>query len=147
MQAPPNPVYEYVNANYGAGAVAHGHSSLMDVMPDLGVVGMGAFAFAYAGVALLATRRWWRTPAGTAQEDPGAALALLLLLGLVAYGATEPLATTPLGWFLLVVLGGVAGRPTRPSTPRPAKASVASRSDDDTHEAPGLAGRRRHVRR
>lgn len=111
VQAPPNPVFEYVNANYGAGVVAHGHASLMDVMPDLGFVGMAAFALAHVVVAVLGVLRWWRTPSEVARQDPTAALMLLALLGLVAYGATEPLATTPLGWFLLVVLASLAGRP------------------------------------
>jgi O-antigen ligase len=148
VQAPPNPVYEYVNANYGAGVVAHGHSSLMDVMPDLGVVGMTAFALAYAAVAALAVRRWWRTPASAARVDPGAGLTILLLVALVTYGATEPLATTPLGWFLLVLLAGLAGRPTLIATPDPAVHSgvSAGSAHDASSVQPGLAGRHRDVR-
>ncbi|NPC41493.1 hypothetical protein [Nocardioides sp. zg-1230] len=131
VQAPPNPVFEYVNANYGAGVVAHGHASLMDVMPDLGFAGMAAFALAHVVVAVLGVHRWWRTPSETARRDPTGRLVLLVLLGLVAYGATEPLATTPLGWFLLVVLAGLAGRPTC--------------ADDEAGRS--LAARPRHVQR
>jgi O-antigen ligase len=144
VQAPPNPVYEYVNANYGAGAIAHGHSTLMDVMPDLGVAGMIAFTLAYAAVALLAVRRWWRMPSGSG-TDPSGPLAILVLLALVAYGLTEPLGTTPLGWFLIVMLAALVARPTISPIAAPDPATSES-ADPDSDGNRGLAGRHRHVR-
>lgn len=115
VQAPPNPVYEYVNANYPAGVVAHGHGTLMDVMPDLGFVGMAAFTLTHVVLLVIAVRRWWRTPSAATAVAPGPTFTLLVLAGLVVYGTTEPVGVTPLGWFLLVLLSALAARRHRPT--------------------------------
>ncbi|PKH37925.1 O-antigen ligase [Nocardioides alpinus] len=142
VQAPPNPVFEYINANYGAGVVAHGHNSLIDVMPDLGFVGMGAFALAYVVLVLEAVRRWWLTPLHSEDRDVWATLTVLLAAALIVYGINEPLATTPLGWFLLVVLSSSRQRRPVPAVTSPEQGEGRGRA-----EAHGVATHRRHVRR
>ena len=141
VQAPPNPVFEYTNANYGAGVVAHGHNSLIDVLPDLGFVGMAAFTLAYVVLLIDAARRWWSAPTDGGDREVWPTLTLLALAALVAYGINEPLATTPIGWFLVVQLS--ASRPRRRVSP----ASPGSAPDRGRSGSHGLATHRRHVRR
>ncbi|GAA4706391.1 O-antigen ligase family protein [Nocardioides conyzicola] len=120
--SPPNRVADRIYADAGE-YVYHGHNSLFDLLPEVGLIGvlLAVAVFAAAGtVAWRALRR---------DQDPGRRLAarfvLLALAAQVVYGFTEPVLESPLGWFCLVVTATVAtslrraGRHRAPADRRP----------------------------
>ncbi|GIM64172.1 hypothetical protein Pve01_82490 [Planomonospora venezuelensis] len=98
--AQPNAAVQLIYAKAGY-ALPHGHNFFVDVMPELGLVGV-ATAVAMVVYAAASARRVGLL----AGEDPVAGrLVVLVLVALLVYGITEPMLTTPLGWwsFALVV--------------------------------------------
>lgn len=105
---PANEVLSRIHAQAGFPA-AHGHSSLLDVLPELGLVGVGLGAAVYLWVAFEAVRLRW--PSTRRTVDLAASRFLLVgLVGHLALGLTEPLFTIPVGFFVLALMVG-SGRP------------------------------------
>lgn len=99
--------------------VPHAHNSVMDLLPEVGMVGIALFALVYAVPVVQALVRRRRSP-GTAGE--ATRFAVLGVLALVLAGTTEPVAMVPLGYFVAVLI--VAHRPsaapgTAPGAARP----------------------------
>lgn len=108
--AGPNELHTEIVRRTGFDAV-HGHNSFFDLLPEAGLVGVLLFAAAYGqAIARGLYLRRIDTAPDAAQLATGRA-ALLGVLALVSYGITEPLATIPIGWWLLVILA--AGLPAR----------------------------------
>ncbi|WP_181309855.1 O-antigen ligase family protein [Nocardioides campestrisoli] len=107
----PNNVFDriYFNAGY---QLTHGHNSLIDLAPQVGLIGILAYLTIMAG-GLRATLLVFRSPQPGPDDEVTARLAVLAVLGLVLCGITEPLSTIPLGWFCLVMVAGVAARTAR----------------------------------
>jgi hypothetical protein len=105
--APANLVLTRIDALSGFVA-AHGHSSVFDVLPQLGLAGVLLGALMYGRTALRAWRA--RRPAPEAQALEMSRFLLVGLLGHLALGLTEPLFTIPVGWFVLVLLTQVRPR-------------------------------------
>lgn len=79
----------------------HGHNLLIDVLPQLGLLGaVGAVLI----LGLLAVRGI----AGLTSPSPAPAWALLMFVGLVTMGMAEPLLSIPLGWFCAAVAAAAA---------------------------------------
>ncbi|MBF0722784.1 O-antigen ligase family protein [Sanguibacter inulinus] len=76
--------------------LAHGHSILFDLLPQLGVLGVVAVVaiFALSG-------RWIFTPVDDT-EYSAARWGLLGVLGVALSGFTEPMLAVPVGWFVVV---------------------------------------------
>ncbi|WP_439937497.1 O-antigen ligase family protein [Nocardia sp. N13] len=107
--APSNHVFEVIFVNTLI-PYTHGHNSLFDVLPEVGLVGVVLVLVAH----LVLLRRGWartRPSADPSQLEDDWTIARLALLGGLAFvliGVTEPMATIPLGWFVLVTLSAVA---------------------------------------
>lgn len=97
---PPNEVAQdiYDRAGY---VLSHGHNFFVDVLPELGLLGL---ALAVAMVAY-AVREVVRSGLhdGTADQVAGR-LILLVLIALLVSGVTEPMLTVPLGWWSLLLV-------------------------------------------
>jgi O-antigen ligase len=104
----PNELHIEIISRNGDVFESHGHNSFFDVLPEIGLLGAALFAAVYvlAIRQALALRRSDRAP--TSDDLDTSRMALLGLLALTVYGVTEPMSTTPLGWFLLVLLATVA---------------------------------------
>lgn len=100
-----NPVLTALNtrANY---AFPHGHNSFMDLLPELGLLGCVALLLIF-GQALIRTLRPLVT-LGIPASLETSRLVVLVSLAHLASGLTEPLATVPFGWYLLVLVVGVS---------------------------------------
>lgn len=100
---PPNKVAQdiYDRAGY---TLPHGHNLFVDVLPELGLLGV-----ALAVVMLYhAAREGIRSGIDGAASDPVAGrLVLLSLVALVMSGITEPMFTVPLGWWLLALIAAL----------------------------------------
>jgi hypothetical protein len=98
-----SPAYDEIIERTGA-MLYHGHSSLFDLLPEVGLVGVVIYALTYVqsvrrGLLLRDVSR------GRAPARLDASRATLLgVFALVVFGLTEPIATIPLGWFVVVVL-------------------------------------------
>ena len=128
--APMNDIFESI---YVATLIpyTHGHNSLFDVLPEVGL--LGVLLVLVAHVAVL--RRGWartRVPATSAALDDEWTTAVLTIVGVLAmmlFGVTEPMATIPLGWFFLVTLSGVgAARPARRRGTRAHRAAASTQT-------------------
>ncbi|PUA83030.1 O-antigen ligase family protein [Nocardioides currus] len=110
--------------------VTHGHNSLFDLLPELGLVGVFLFAMIYlqSVVRGLRLRRSTATPAA---RETGR-VAFLGVLALALAGVTEPLSTVPLGFFVAVLLVATVHREVvpapEPSTPATTPDRVESAS-------------------
>lgn len=93
----------------GAGQfMSHGHNSFLDVLPQLGVIGVALLLVLHVTPLVKAIGvRWAERP------DPEDLLASRVVLtsmtSLIIFGMTEPITSTPLGWFILCVLASLAG--------------------------------------
>lgn len=108
----------------------HGHNSLFDVLPEVGLVGVLVVVLAHVAVL---RGGWARATASASDEQWEAArLAILGVLAMALFGVTEPMVTIPLGFFFLLSLSGAGPRRT-------------SRHDDpaDADGAAGTPARRR----
>lgn len=96
--------HEYDKIYFHAGvALTHGHNSLLDLLPEIGIVGAALFVLVYLealGKAFSA-----RHPAiAEPRALESSRVALLGITALTLFGLTEPMSTIPLGWFTIVVL-------------------------------------------
>ncbi|WP_169796312.1 O-antigen ligase family protein [Sanguibacter suarezii] len=83
---------------------AHGHNSVFDLLPQLGVVGVVAF------VLIVAVAVRWVLVSLDAVEFSTVRWIAVGILGFVVYSITEPMLAVPVGWFLLVILAADAQR-------------------------------------
>lgn len=89
--------------------LSHGHNSAVDLVVEVGVVGVLLMVL----VMLVAAQRGFRLVASPASDRAVAGrFTSLSLAALLLVGVTEPMATIPLGWWVLVLL-------TEPPGPRP----------------------------
>nr|WP_253943217.1 O-antigen ligase family protein [Nocardioides sp. zg-1308] len=97
---PPNDVANdiYVRADY---ALPHGHNFFVDVLPELGVLGVTIALVMVAYAVREVRRRGLRT-------DESGRLVLLVLVALLVSGITEPMLTVPLGWWSLTLVVATA---------------------------------------
>ena len=106
---PPNAVADDIYARAGF-QLSHGHNFFLDLVPELGVLGVVA-ALLILARCLRDARASGVTPAGA---DPVAGrLVVLGLAALLVAGITEPMFTVPLGWWTLAVLGGIRANRVR----------------------------------
>jgi O-antigen ligase len=126
--APPSAQYAEIIERTGY-VLYHGHNSALDLLPEIGILGIAVYASTYVQAVVRALRlRDPRRGVDPARLAAGRAT-LLGVLGLLLFGVTEPMSTVPLGWFVVVVLAtGIA----------PATATPAGRRAD-----PGGRGARR----
>lgn len=121
----PNYVSEeiYERAGY---ALPHGHNFFIDVLPELGLLGV-AVALLMVGYAMTEVRRCGLRAGGS---DPVAGrLVLMVLVALLVSGITEPMLTVPVGWWSLTLVVAVprqrelsrsaSGQPARVAAPEP----------------------------
>jgi O-antigen ligase len=118
------PANDVVNRIYEKGGLVatHGHNSVLDVLPQLGILGVALCLLVYlrpAWKALSLRRQRSNTRALDASR-----FVLIGLVGHLAFGLTEPLFTIPVGWFVLVMLVAVG----TPSSVRLGATGVAGRS-------------------
>jgi hypothetical protein len=120
--ADPNTFTTELFTNLGT-VYTHGHNSFMDVLPQLGWIGVALLAWCYLDLIARSARRMWNQFWRRAESD-GAIFILVTAAGHLAFGATEPMAVIPMGWFILVIIASLAA-----STPRqlPVDASEAAR--------------------
>jgi O-antigen ligase len=101
--APSNPVVEQIYAESGE-VLTHGHNSLVDLLPELGLLGIALALGIYLHVALTAVRRWRIGAEPMHAAGVWSVFALLCLVDLVVFGITEPMSTIPLGWWALILV-------------------------------------------
>lgn len=113
---PPNEVAQDIADRTGY-PLSHGHNFFVDVLPELGLLGVTIGGVMVAYVIRAIRRSGLRL--GGPNPDAGR-LALLVLVALLASGITEPMLTTPLGWWCLALVAATSSLPTarRPSTSR-----------------------------
>jgi O-antigen ligase len=114
----PNYVSEdiYERAGY---ALPHGHNFFIDVLPELGLLGV-AVALLMVFYAVAQVRRCGLHLGGT--DAVAGRLGLMVLVALLASGITEPMLTVPLGWWSLVLVVAV-----------PRQRELSSRSTPSQH--------------
>ena len=105
-------------------ALPHGHNFFIDVLPELGLVGL-AVVLLMIGWCVREVRRCG-VHAGTPDPVTGR-LILMVLVSLLVSGITEPMFTVPLGWWSLTMVVTLAGQRTPQRTPQRA-APAARRS-------------------
>lgn len=120
--ASPNGQFEAITRELGR-YEPHGHNSVMDLVPEVGFVGVGLFALLYLVPLVRAGRRRNDVTSETRVADR---VVVLGVVALVLAGVTEPISTVPLGFYLAILLiahdpseapgGGLAAR--RSSGPR-----------------------------
>jgi O-antigen ligase len=121
LPAPDNDVVVWIYA--GAGDyVYHGHNSLFDVLPQLGVVGVLLLIWMHVLPLRRAVLLRAHPDSGSA-EHTQARLMITVTTALLLCGATEAMTSIPLGWFALTMMLEMAAR-RRPSRGRRAR-SVA----------------------
>lgn len=126
LPAPDNPVAQDIYA--GAGAfMTHGHNSFLDVLPQLGILGVILLLVLHLAPIVTAMTARFR-----GQRDAETLLhsrvVLISMAAVIMFGVTEPITSTPLGWFCLCLISSMG-----------IKASWGSRS------LPGRRRRGRHV--
>lgn len=95
-----NPIADDIYARAGY-YLAHGHNFFIDVLPELGLVGV-LLAFA---MVVRAVRELGRCGLQTGAADPVAGrLLLMVLTALLVSGLTEPMLTVPIGWWALALV-------------------------------------------
>lgn len=84
--------------------LGHGHNGLMDLVIQVGIVGVLAYVAILLTIASRSARMF------VAGMEPVATWSLLTLATLIFLGFTEPLWMVPLGWFLVVAMASAARR-------------------------------------
>ncbi|WP_107705070.1 O-antigen ligase family protein [Nocardioides allogilvus] len=120
--APPNGAFDEIVLRVGH-TVAHGHNSAMDLVPELGVVGVGLFALVYLQTVAraLRQRRGLTTPAARERGRLG----ILGVAGLLLAGVTEPISVVPLGFFVAVLIAAHLYPGRTAQSPRSVDAQVS----------------------
>lgn len=108
VPAPPNHVMDVIwfatnDPNYYP---PHGHSSLFDLLPEVGLIGVALAALMHLEVAGRAVMLR-RSPVATQEDVRAGRLVIVLLVVVLVFGISEPLTTIPFGWFLLVIACGI----------------------------------------
>lgn len=151
--ASPNPVLERIHDFTGI-PFSHGHNSFVDPLPEVGLVGVALLLWCHLLVGWRAVALLMAADRGIEARVRGGFL-LVMLVALVTLGIAEPVAETPLGWFLLTALLS-APRSTSSDRLGPEAAGVAETVPVPLgpHQEPGPAapptpeaGRRRAPRR
>ena len=125
--AGPNPVAVRIYAEAGL-FLSHGHNSLMDVLVELGLVGVALVLVIY-GTVLVNGLRSAARQADHAAEGPYARILLATLAALAVSGISEPMSVIPLGWWTVLLLLLLAPpRSPRSDDARDAEASAAAAS-------------------
>lgn len=102
--AVPNTAYDEITVRVGY-ALAHGHNSLFDVLPELGLIGVALVLAVYAeAVARGLALRVFTASNETAGRLEASRISLLGVTALVIFGVSEPMSTVPLGWFTVALL-------------------------------------------
>jgi O-antigen ligase len=83
-------------------ALSHGHNSAVDLVVEVGVVGVLLMVVVMLTAALRAIASV--RVGGSARDLVRFRFTVLCLVNLVLFGITEPMATIPLGWWALVLL-------------------------------------------
>jgi O-antigen ligase len=99
--APPNEVAQDIYTRAGF-ALSHGHNFFVDVIPELGFLGLAVVLL----MLVYAFREVRRCGLYAGASDPlSGRLILLVVVSLLAAGTAEPMLVVPLGWwsFALVV--------------------------------------------
>lgn len=112
--ADPNEFGDHILETTGV-AYSHGHNAFMDVLPQVGFVGTLLLLVCFVAIIARGIQRLWRGHRSREDLDRGL-LMVSLVAGLLMFGMTEPMATIPIGWLLLVVLATMAGSPNTSST-------------------------------
>lgn len=98
------------------GLVTHGHNSFLDLLPQIGLVGIGLCLLVYLRTTARAVS-WRHRPDGGRTMADASRFLLVGIVGHLVLGLTEPLFTIPVGWFVLVLMVAVrVGRPEPPPT-------------------------------
>lgn len=100
---PPNEVAQDIATRAGY-SLSHGHNFFLDVLPELGLVGVGAALLMVAYTAREVVRNGLH--AGRRDALTGR-LVLLVLVALLVSGMTEPMLTAPLGWWSLALVAAL----------------------------------------
>lgn len=97
---PPNEVAQDIADRTGY-PLSHGHNFFVDVLPELGLVGVALAVV----MVVYAIREVVRSGVrGRDEVQIGGRLVLLVLTAVLVYGVTEPMLTAPLGWWALVLV-------------------------------------------
>lgn len=131
---PPNPVAADIYERAGL-ALAHGHNFFIDVLPELGLVGV----FVALLMVAYAVREIRRCGLHAGSRDPVTGrLVLLVLVALLVSGVSEPMLTVPLGWWSLAL---VTALPRQRVLPREAREAVGDERSASSPEQPARSSR------
>lgn len=100
--ATPNIVVERIYIEAG-GSLSHGHNSLVDVIVELGLIGVGLVLLIHAWIIYRGARSAARVVEGGGRADYPR-LVLVVVAALIVTGVTEPMSVIPVGWWSLVLL-------------------------------------------
>ncbi|MFC7360035.1 O-antigen ligase family protein [Nocardioides astragali] len=110
--APPNAVAEGIYGAAGGLFLTHGHNSFIDLIIDLGMVGVVLVLAVVVSVVWTASRPAKQSQALSRGDDARRfRFVLLCVVDLLVFGITEPMLVIPLGFWALVLL-------TEPRAPR-----------------------------
>lgn len=102
----------------GAGTfMSHGHNSFLDVLPQVGLIGVVLLVLMH----LVPLKNAMRERVGE-QRDAETLLrsrvVITSMAAIIVFGLTEPITSTPLGWFCLCLIGALGTRAARPRARR-----------------------------
>lgn len=100
-----NPVLTAIDAKVGY-AFPHGHNSFLDLLPELGLLACVALLLMFGQAGWPAVRAVVRDSSPATLE--ASRLVILVCLAHLASGLSEPLATVPFGWYVLVLAVGIS---------------------------------------
>ncbi len=103
LSAPPNPVVDQIYAAAGL-ALTHGHNSFVDLVIDLGMVGVVLSAAIFVTVVRTAARPGSSRGDGSADDVVRSRFAVLCVVSLLVFGVTEPLLVIPIGFWALILV-------------------------------------------
>ncbi|WP_165355090.1 O-antigen ligase family protein [Nocardioides oleivorans] len=114
--AQPNAVAQLIYDKAGY-VLPHGHNYFVDVMPELGLVGV-AIVVAMVVQAVTTARR---TGVREGSDPVAGRLVVLVLVSLMVFGITEPMFSVPLGWWSLTLVVATARQRVLPRPERGAR--------------------------
>ena len=104
LLAPPNAVADRIYAATGLG-LTHGHNSFVDLVIDLGAVGVLLMLTVVASAVWTASRRPLLSQTIVGGDDTvRSRFVILCVVGLLVFGITEPMLVIPIGFWALVLL-------------------------------------------
>lgn len=102
LPAPGNTVAESIYASAGL-FLTHGHNSFVDLLIDVGTVGVVLIAVLVVSIVKRAVRPGWTQAVGV-DDAVRSRFAVLCIVNLLIFGITEPLLVVPIGFWALVLL-------------------------------------------